>query len=90
MPNFIETFGELGPDGEYFLSSSRQSIITPVHYHVPPLSWVSTLSSSFVATSLSPYFLIRTFFGGLGLSSRQIALDVERPSWAGRLCLPLG
>jgi SP family sugar:H+ symporter-like MFS transporter len=30
MPNFIETFGELGPDGEYILSSSRQSIITPL------------------------------------------------------------
>ncbi|KAF6755181.1 general substrate transporter [Ephemerocybe angulata] len=28
MPNFIRTFGELGADGEYFLSSSRQSIIT--------------------------------------------------------------
>ncbi|KAF6765549.1 general substrate transporter [Ephemerocybe angulata] len=28
MPDFIRRFGELGPDGEYFLSSSRQSIIT--------------------------------------------------------------
>ena len=30
MPNFIKTFGKLGPDGEYFLSSLRQSIITPL------------------------------------------------------------
>ncbi|KII94314.1 hypothetical protein PLICRDRAFT_36565 [Plicaturopsis crispa FD-325 SS-3] len=28
MPDFIRRFGELGDDGEYFLSSSRQSIIT--------------------------------------------------------------
>lgn len=28
MPDFINRFGELGPDGKMFLSSSRQSIIT--------------------------------------------------------------
>ncbi|KAG8694897.1 hypothetical protein FRC08_008194 [Ceratobasidium sp. 394] len=28
MPDFIERFGELGPDGQYVLSAHRQSIIT--------------------------------------------------------------
>ena len=28
MPDFIQRFGERGEDGEFFLSSSRQSIIT--------------------------------------------------------------
>ncbi|KAG6820153.1 hypothetical protein H0H93_004735 [Arthromyces matolae] len=28
MPDFINRFGEMGPDGQMFLSSSRQSIIT--------------------------------------------------------------
>ncbi|KAF9011200.1 general substrate transporter [Cyathus striatus] len=28
MPDFIRRFGEVGPDGQFFLSSSRQSIIT--------------------------------------------------------------
>lgn len=28
MPDFVRRFGEQGADGEFFLSSSRQSIIT--------------------------------------------------------------
>jgi hypothetical protein len=28
MPDFIRRFGELGADGQFVLSSSRQSIIT--------------------------------------------------------------
>jgi SP family sugar:H+ symporter-like MFS transporter len=55
MPNFIKTFGELGPDGEY----------TPVDYHVSPLCWVSTISSNFAASFRRLYISTRTFFGAL-------------------------
>lgn len=41
MPDFVQRFGEpIGPDGEYILTSSRQSIITSllsagyVHVHI--------------------------------------------------------
>lgn len=54
MKDFIRRFGELGPDGEYFLSTSRQSLIT------------SLLAAGTFVGSLAQSFTTDTRFGRRG------------------------